>query len=167
MDALVSSLRKKEGARSEVFPQTWDYFLTKYGPRFPPEEWETQFEKLLRKSIYPYEFVTDFSVLEESGFPPLEAFTSSLTGPADEEHYRQGLDIYQSFGCQSLGDYSELYQSLDTNLLADVFENFRTLSHGKYSLDPCYYSSSPGLTWDAALRYTKAEIELLDDVVRV
>lgn len=163
-----------------MFPQTWDYFLTKYGARFKPEELEIQFEKLLRKSIYPYEFVTDFSVLEESGFPPLEAFTSSLSGPASEEHYLQGLDIYQSFGCQCLGDYSELYQSLgkpslslsqphsphlDVNLLADVFENFRSLSHSKYSLDPVYYSSSPGLTWDAALKYTKAKIQLLDDVV--
>jgi hypothetical protein len=32
-----------------------------------------------------------------------------------------------------------------------------------YELDPAHHSSSPGLSWDAMFKYTKAEIELLTD----
>ena len=34
-------------------------------------------------------------------------------------------------------------------LLADIFENFRTLCHEQYRLDPSHYYTSPGLSWDA------------------
>jgi hypothetical protein len=32
-----------------------------------------------------------------------------------------------------------------------------------YLLDPANYISSPGLSWDAMLKYTKAKLELLTD----
>ena len=33
-----------------------------------------------------------------------------------------------------------------------------------YRLDPCHYFSSPGLSWDAMLKMTKIELELIDDI---
>ena len=33
-----------------------------------------------------------------------------------------------------------------------------------YGLDPCHYFSSPGLSWDAMLKMTKVELELIDDI---
>ena len=38
-------------------------------------------------------------------------------------------------------------------LLADCFENFRELFLKEHEIDPCYYYSAPGLTWDCGLRY--------------
>ena len=32
-----------------------------------------------------------------------------------------------------------------------------------YRLDPAWYYSAPGLAWDAALKITKAKLELLSD----
>ena len=49
-------------------------------------------------------------------------------------------------------------------LLADVFETFRDLCMTKYELDPAWYYTAPGLTWDAALKMTKVELELLTDI---
>ena len=46
-------------------------------------------------------------------------------------------------------------------LLADVFENFRDLCLKNYELDPAWYYAVPGLAWDAALKKTKAKLELL------
>ena len=34
----------------------------------------------------------------------------------------------------------------------------------KYSLDPAHYYSSPGLSWDALLKKTGVELELLTDL---
>ena len=48
-------------------------------------------------------------------------------------------------------------------LLADVFETFRDLCMTNYELDPAWYYTAPGLAWDAALKVTKVELELLSD----
>ena len=47
--------------------------------------------------------------------------------------------------------------------MADVFENFRKKYLINYKLDPCYYYTAPGLAWDACLKLTKQELELLTD----
>ena len=48
-------------------------------------------------------------------------------------------------------------------LLADVFENFRNICLNNYDLDPAWYYTSPGLAWDACLKKTGVELELLSD----
>ena len=67
------------------------------------------------------------------------------------------------FGCETLGDYHDLYVKTDVALHADVFENFRDVCMEKYNLDPAHYYTSPGLSWDALLKKTKIELELLKD----
>ena len=52
----------------------------------------------------------------------------------------------------------------DSLLLADVFENFRKVCQEKYGLDPAHYYSAPGLSWDALLKKTEVELELLTDM---
>ena len=49
-------------------------------------------------------------------------------------------------------------------LLTDVFENFRAICLADYKLDPVYYVTTPGLSWDAMLKYTGINLELLDDI---
>ena len=48
-------------------------------------------------------------------------------------------------------------------MLADVFENFRATCLRHYKLDPAHYYTSPGLAWDACLKETGQELELLHD----
>ena len=48
--------------------------------------------------------------------------------------------------------------------MADVFENFRDICIKNYNLDPAHYYTAPGLAWDAALKSTKVELELLSDM---
>ena len=62
-----------------------------------------------------------------------------------------------------MGDYHDLYVQTDTLLLADVFENFRNKCLEIYDLDPSYFYSTPGLAWQACLRKTKVELELVTD----
>ena len=46
-------------------------------------------------------------------------------------------------------------------LLADIFENFVNECLEYYGLDPRYYFSSPGFSWDAMLKMTGIELELI------
>ena len=65
---------------------------------------------------------------------------------------------------ESLEDYHDLYNQTDVLLLADVFENFRNICCKNYKLDPVHYFTAPGLAWDAALKVTEVELELLSDM---
>ena len=52
----------------------------------------------------------------------------------------------------------------DVLLLCDVFERFINVCLEYYGLNPCHYFSSPGLAWDAMLKMTGIELELISDV---
>ena len=64
---------------------------------------------------------------------------------------------------ETLQDYHDLYLKTDVLLLANVFKNFRDVCQENYGLDPAWYYTAPGLAWDAALKVTKVELELLAD----
>ena len=65
---------------------------------------------------------------------------------------------------KNLEDYHNLYNRVDVLLLDDVSENFRDICFKNYNLDPAHYYTAPGLAWDAALKGTKVELELLPDM---
>ena len=120
---------------------------------------------LLKKGIYPYEYIESFERFNETRLPPKNEFYSSLTsnGITDED-YAHAQEVWDAFGCRTLGDYHDLYVATDAMLLADVYENFRKVCQEKYGLDPAHYYSAPGLSWDVLLRKTGVELELLTDM---
>ena len=64
---------------------------------------------------------------------------------------------------KSMREYHNLYLMSDVILLADVFETFRDVCMKNYRLDPAHYYTAPGLSWDAMLKKTKVNLELLSD----
>ena len=81
----------------------------------------------------------------------------------DDIDYRHGNNVFNKFKSNNLGDYHDLYVQSDTLLLADVFENFRDMCLKWYELDPAHFLSLPGLAWQACLKKTNVELELLTD----
>ena len=65
---------------------------------------------------------------------------------------------------KSVPKIDDLYLKTDITLLSDVFQTFRKTCTGAYRLDPLHYYTSPGLSWDALLKYTKVDLELLTDM---
>ena len=81
-----------------------------------------QLSLLLRKGEYPYDYVDCMQKLDETNFPPKEAFYSNLTGEciADED-YQHAQTVWKEFNIESMKDYHNLYNLSDVLLLADVF----------------------------------------------
>ena len=120
---------------------------------------------LLKKGIYPYEYMDTFERFSETQLPEKEKFYSSLSGKGiTDEDYAHAKQVWEAFGCRNLGDYHDLYVATDTLLLADVFENFRKVCKERYGLDPAHYYTAPGLSWDALLKKTGVELELMTDL---
>ena len=118
-----------------------------------------------RKGFYPYEYMNSLERFKENKPPPKEAFYSRLTGEGiSDEGYEHVKKVWKVFGMKTLQDYHELYNVTDVLLLADVFENFRNICMENYKLDPAHYFTAPGLAWDACLKITGVELELLSDI---
>ena len=62
-----------------------------------------------------------------------------------------------------MGEFHDLYLTSGVMLLTDVFEQFRKTYLEHYQFDLCWYYTSPGLSWDALLKHSKVELELLSD----
>ena len=77
--------------------------------------------------------------------------------------YVHANNVFKKFGMNNLGDYHDLYVRSDTLLLADIFENFRQSCLENYELNPAHFVSLPGLAWQACLKKTNVELELLKD----
>jgi len=53
---------------------------------------------------------------------------------------------------------------VDVLHLANVFENFRDVCLKHYQLDPAWYYTAPGLSWDAMLKTTELKLDPITDV---
>ena len=125
---------------------------------------QEQFDLVTRKGIYPYEYMDSFDRFDEEQLPPQSKFYSSLgdEGITDED-YEHAQRVWRAFECKNLGDYHDLYLKTDVHLLADVFENFRRTALSTYKLDPAWYYTLPGYSWDALLKSTEVSLELITE----
>ena len=121
-------------------------------------------ELLTRKGVYPYDYVSSFKKLSETQLPPKEKFYSQLNDEEiSDDDYQHAINVWNTFDCKTIRDYHNLYLKTDVLLLADVFENFRKTCLKHYKLDPAHYYTSPGLAWDACLKETGQQLQLLHD----
>ena len=125
---------------------------------------EVKQQLLLRKGVYPYDYVDGPEKLQEQQLPNQDQFYSKLNDEGiSDENYNHTLKVWENFGCQTMGDYHDIYLKSDVLLLADVFESFRKMALDTYKLDPAHYFTAPGLSWDAMLKLTGVKLQLIDD----
>ena len=123
-----------------------------------------KFVLLLRKGVYPYEYMDSWERFHGTSLPSKEDFYSNLNMEnIDDIDYRHGSNVFKIFKLGNLGDYHDLYLQSNTLLLADLFENFRDMCIKVYELEPAHFVSLPGLAWQACLKKTNIELELLTD----
>ena len=126
---------------------------------------DKQVKLLKQKGFFPYDYMDNIEKLKDTKPPPQKAFYSKLTGKGiNNYNYKHVLNVWNTWNMKTFKEYLELYNISDVLLLADVFENFRDICLKNYGLDPVYYYTAPGLAWDAMLKMTKINLELLSDV---
>ena len=121
-----------------------------------------KFILLLRKGVYPYEYMDSWEKFNMTSLPSKKEFYSNLNmEDVDDIDYRHGNNVFNKFKLENLGDSRDLYVQSDTLLLADVFENFRDMCLKEYELDPALFVLLPELAWQARLKKSNIELELL------
>ena len=101
----------------------------------------------------------------ENKLPNRCKFFSSLKDNCiSKKDYLKADNIWNLFKMNTMGDYHNLYLKTDVSLLANVFKKFIEHCLDYYGLDLCHYFSSPGLSWDALLKMTRIELDLISDI---
>ena len=124
-----------------------------------------KFMLLLRKGIYPYEYMDDWSRFDEEQLPNKSDFYSGLNmEEISGIDYRHAEKVFNKSNIKNSGEYHDLYVQRDALLLADVFENFRDMCIEVYELDPAYFLAALGFAWQACLKNTGVKLEFITDV---
>ena len=122
-----------------------------------------KFVLLLRKGVYPYEYMDSWERFNETSLPPKKDFYSELIlEDINDKDCLHAQKVFNEY-CTDMGDYHDLYVEIDTFLLADVFEKLRGKCIEIYGLDPSYLYSATVLAWQACLKKTDVKLELLTD----
>ena len=146
LDSLVENLDEDDfKILKKEFPDKWQY--------------------LNKKLAYPYEY---FNSIDDYKKPVHDLenkdFFSKLKNkcPGDKEIDRT-REIIKKFNIKNGEELSQLYLKSDAILLADVFEKFIKISVEEDGINPSYYVSLPGYTWQCGLKYTGINLQTLQD----
>ena len=74
-----------------------------------------KFILLLRKGVYPYEYMDSWERFNETSLPDKEAFYSGLNmEDITDVDYRHAKRVFKNLNNNNLGDYHDLYVQSDT-----------------------------------------------------
>jgi len=119
---------------------------------------------LYAKGVYPYSYMDSRDRFAETKLPDQADFYNTLTEEClSDEDYQRAQAAWKRFDIRDMEQYHNHYLKLDVLLLTDVFEYFRRTMYAQHKLDCLHYYTLPSLSWSAALKHTKAKIELLTD----
>ena len=122
-------------------------------------------ELVKENGIYPYEYMNSFKKFSEDKLSDKSKFFSSLKDSGiNEEQYNRAINVWEMFKIKNLGEYHNLYLKTDVLLLTDVVEKFIKTCLDYYSLDPCHYFSTPGLSFNAMLKMTGVKLQTISDI---
>ena len=106
---------------------------------------DEQFRLLLRKGVYPYEYMSSWDKFEETKLPPKDKLYANLNiSNVSKYYYEHAQKVWKVFGVKNLGEYHDLY--LNTDAVSNVFEAFRNTCLENYKLDLAHFYIH-GLDW--------------------
>ena len=129
------------------------------------EHFRNNFEMINKKlENFPYSYINPDN-LNEKDLPEKKEFYNKLTmNEITNKEYKNVKLFYKKMKFKNLKEYLECYLTSDITLLSDIFNNFRKMIFDEFQLDCVKYVSSPSLSKDCALKYSKCKIEHIKDV---
>ena len=78
---------------------------------------------LLKKGIYPYEYMDSIDKFNETTLPNIEKFYSKLQMKnISSDEYNHAKKVWDNFEIKTLGEHHDFYVQADAAQLSDVFE---------------------------------------------
>ena len=116
--------------------------------------------------MHQYEYIDSFKKSFDDRLPDRCEFRNSLKDECiDKKDYLHTIDVWIVFKMKTMRSYHCLCLRTDVLLLPDVFEKSIETCLEYYRLDPSNYKiTTLGLSWDAMLKMTKIELELISDI---
>ena len=86
-----------------------------------------KFMLLLRKGVYPYEYMGSWEKCNETKLPSPDKFYSNLHLKYISKYdYKHAQKVWNAFKIKNLAEYHALYVQLNALQLADIFEILET-----------------------------------------
>ena len=138
-------------------------FLGKIEPK-------TEFEQKIKlltggKGIYPYTLCNDAHIMKKlKKFPKINMFFNDLSNtPCTLKDYNFAKNVYNTFNCKNLYEYTILYNHCDTLLLAEIMLVYRKIIQDNFKIDCNHFLGIPALAFNLMLKISKVKIELLSN----
>ena len=165
LDKLVSMTKydntDEKDRRKWVLRNNWQSNF-RYSSKNDIIKTEKCLDLLTEKGVYPYDYMNAFDKFNDEQLPSKEQFYSRLTEEGiTNDDYTKAKQIWKHFDIKNMGEYHDLYLKTDVLLLTDVFENFRDMCLSYDGLDPVFYYTLPNFAFDAMLKLTGIEIDLV------
>ena len=125
-DSLQFLSASLDALASDLYDSKHSYPLLQQSKILKPFNGEEKSKRLnlikQGKSYFPYEYCTSLKKMKETiAIPPRVKFYSQLKEEhLSAENYMYAKTVWHAFNCQNLADYTVLYCSIDTYLLAEV-----------------------------------------------
>ena len=183
---------KKDKVKSEIIPKSnEEYIVVKYGCirffdsyRFLSESLDKLVKNLdtddfiiLKKKIpdklqninkklaYPYQYFNSIDVFQKpvDNLKKEDFFSKLKNECPDDDEIDLTKVIKRLFDIKNGEELTKFYCKSDVIFLADVIEKFVKVCTEEYGINPLYYVSLPGYTYQCALKYTDIKLQTLQD----
>ena len=111
--AIKTKIKIKEEHRKKIIYTICNSCRTKIGQQFPStyklcDKNVNKFILLLKKGIYPYEYMDSTDKLNETTLPSIEKFYSKLQlKNITDDEYNHAKKVWEHFEIKTLGDYDD------------------------------------------------------------
>ena len=120
---------------------------------------------LTNKLAYPDELfncIDDYQKLVEN-FKKKDFFSKLKNNCPSDEKIKGTKEIFTDFFIKKGEKLTRLYLKNDVFLFSCAFEKFMKESINEFDINPLFYVSLPGYTWQCGLKYTGVNLQTLQD----
>ena len=91
------------------------------------------------KGVYPYEYMTSRYIFKQTSLPSMsECYSKLKMERITADAYKRAQEMWDTYKCENMEDFHNVYVKLDVVLLADCMENFRRVGIQEYRIDPAH-----------------------------
>ena len=118
--------------------------------------WNNDYIDLLtRKEPMFYSLIKSYSSLNDIIIPTREEYYDDMKGEImSQDEYDHMVKLWDTFDIKWWGEYYELYNVFDVNLMADSFEHFRNTTLSAFRVDPMHYITATQMAYSLFLKVT-------------